>query len=601
MPTRDLQVTAGTDDARNAAGNGAFNATVTTQHLGLNAGVDYWAGLRFVNVAVPQGAVIRSASLDLYSSGVAAGTSAPVVFHGEKSANPATFSNTTAGKPEGRARTTAAVTKTFDPARWNPEIGFGIDVVDVTPLVQEIVNQPAFASGNAIALVGHNNGAADNNYIGFNTHDFTGNLRGAKLTITYGSTTPPPTGVGAVQDGGTIAVSWTDGSTTETGYEVGRRRGDGGWHLRATLPAGATGWTDTDVAAGYTYTYRVRPLLPGGPSDWLSSSAVTTTGTKAWTAWIEAWLFPGPPAEDADEEYRDGRVIHVLKPEYHRVEDDGTMSVRSEEELGENGYSPANAADVRAHSDEQYDTVSCGDFGMIAMLDSPAKRAAAISTLVDFCVDSGFTGVCVDFERFGTWTAAVHGDYKAWLRTLGTALHDEGKKLQICGPPITNEDEQNRYEWAYEDFATTTEVDRVVMMLYDYQYDEGVGQSVQPAQWARNGCAWLLARIPDVDRIGVGLPNYGYHGPIGTYEITPDTKDASLTHPGHTTATRNADGEMTWTNGDDDNTYVYQDSAGINTKRELIEDEGIKHISVWHLGGNDWFTGRAEMTWPDGE
>ncbi|MET1072458.1 MAG: hypothetical protein ABWY11_07425, partial [Umezawaea sp.] len=165
MPTRDLQVAASTDDARNAAGNGMFNATVTTQHLGRNAGIDYWAGLRFANVAVPQGAVIQSASLDLYSSGVAAGSSVPVVFHGEKSANPAAFSNTTAGKPEGRTRTAATVTKTFDPAQWNPETGFGVDVVDVTALVQEIVDQPAFASGNAIALIGHDNGAANNNFI----------------------------------------------------------------------------------------------------------------------------------------------------------------------------------------------------------------------------------------------------------------------------------------------------------------------------------------------------------------------------------------------------------------------------------------------------
>lgn len=596
MPTRFLQVTASTDDARNVAGNGAFNATVTTQHLGRHAGVDHWTGLRFVNVAVPQGAVIQGAALNLYSSGVAAGSSVPVVLYGEKSPDAAAFSNTTAGKPEGRPRTTATVTKTFDPARWQPETGFDIDVVDVTALVQEIVNQPDFASGNAIALVGHGHGAADNNYIGFNTYDFTGNLRGAKLAITYSSSTPAPTGVSAVQDGDTVVVSWADTADTGAGCEIGRRRGNGGWYLMTTRPANATSWTDSDVAAGYTYTYRVRSLRSGDASEWLSSGAITMTGAKAWTAWIEAWLYPGPPAEDADEEYRDGRTIHVLKPEYHRLEDDGTVTLLVETPDTENAYSLVNAADVRAHSHEQYDTVSGSDVGMIAMLDDPSKRDAAITTLVSFCVDNDITGVCIDFEPIGSWTPAEYSEYKAWLRALGTALHAEGRKLQICGPAITDDVEQSRYVWSYEDFATMAEVDRVVMMLYDYQYDEGVGESVQPAQWARNGCAWIRERIPDLDRIGVGLPTYGYHGPTGTYSATIDTKDQSLTYPGHTTATRNPDGEMTWTSGA--NTYVYQDTAGINAKRELLEDEGITYISVWHLGGNDWFTGRAELPWP---
>jgi hypothetical protein len=77
-------------------------------------------------------------------------------------------------------------------------------------------------------------------------------------------------------------------------------------------------------------------------------------------------------------------------------------------------------------------------------------------------------------------------------------------------------------------------------------------------------------RIHDVNRIGIGLPTYGYHGTVGTYSIELDTKDMSLTNPA--TATRNPDGEMTWTTGD--TTHVYQNSTGINAKRQLLEDEG---------------------------
>ena len=70
MPTLSLQVAASSDDACNISGNGTFNATVVTMHLGQTGGQDYWNGWRWLNVAIPQGSTINSATLDLYSAGV---------------------------------------------------------------------------------------------------------------------------------------------------------------------------------------------------------------------------------------------------------------------------------------------------------------------------------------------------------------------------------------------------------------------------------------------------------------------------------------------------------------------------------------------------
>jgi hypothetical protein len=39
-------------------------------HLGQTGGQDYWNGWRWLNVAIPQGSTINSATLDLYSAGV---------------------------------------------------------------------------------------------------------------------------------------------------------------------------------------------------------------------------------------------------------------------------------------------------------------------------------------------------------------------------------------------------------------------------------------------------------------------------------------------------------------------------------------------------
>lgn len=183
MSTLSLQVTASADDARNVNGNGTFTSTQVSQRLGDDAGTDVWGGWRWLNVTVPQGATINSATLDLFSAGTGVGTTAKGIFYGEKSANAVTFSNTTANKPEGRARTTANVQKDFDVATWATS-GFGRELVDVATLIQEIVNQATWASGNALVLVGHNNASVSNNNIGYSTYDSAA-ARGAKLNIDY--------------------------------------------------------------------------------------------------------------------------------------------------------------------------------------------------------------------------------------------------------------------------------------------------------------------------------------------------------------------------------------------------------------------------------
>lgn len=192
--TLTLNVSASSDDARNVSGNGTFNSTVVTQHLGILSSTDYWNGFRWLNVTVPQGATITSATIDLFSAGVSAGTTVELIFYGVDEDDAATFANNTDNKPEGKARTTASVTKTITVANWSStgfQSGSNIDVKD---LVQEIVNRPGWTSGNALAIVGHDNGSTGtNSYVGHSTYDRAAD-RGAKLSIEY-EDTPPATDI----------------------------------------------------------------------------------------------------------------------------------------------------------------------------------------------------------------------------------------------------------------------------------------------------------------------------------------------------------------------------------------------------------------------
>ncbi len=324
----------------------------------------------------------------------------------------------------------------------------------------------------------------------------------------------------------------------------------------------------------------------------LASPGYVNAEESAWRSFVQGWIYPGAPACDAGKEIADGRVLHVLKAEYYRLNDAGRLVLRTASRDGCNGYSAANAAAVKKFSQHQYVTVSGGTIGMRAMTSNATLRTQAVSALTTFIRAIGFSGVELDFEGFGSWTAADYRNYKQFVRELGEALHADGRRLLVDGPPISNQTEQGYYQWRYEDFNALP-VDQIVVMAYDYQYDYGAGSPVAPNAWVVGIIRWVKQRIPDTDRIVIGMPSYGYHGFTGQYRITIDTLEQSKQFPGFTTARRDPiSHEMHWQSGD--TSYFTQDTISLNRKRELIESEGIKHISVWHLGGNAWFSGKTE-------
>lgn len=301
----------------------------------------------------------------------------------------------------------------------------------------------------------------------------------------------------------------------------------------------------------------------------------------------QAWIYPGEPACNVINEIADGRKVHILKPEYATLDSHGALKFINAEE-GCNGFSAENLAYLKKHSQEQYMTVSGHLVEMAAFFSHTSMLSENIKKLVDFVVTNNMTGVELDFEDFSAWSNIDYQNYLKFVAQLGQELAKHDKKLMIDGPAIANSEQQGWYKWKYEDFNSLP-VSYIVVMAYDYQADQGVGQPISPIKWVEESAKWALAKMTDDSKLVIGLPSYGYEGVLNSYTARILTKSQmeALVDLGKLIRDEESKELIGTINN---KTYVLNDRISLDSKLQILRGIGINNVSVWHLGGNDWFS-----------
>jgi hypothetical protein len=147
--SQDIGITSGNDDAKQRASNTVV--TNSWRHpLGYDGTEQLEIGLRFPGLNVPRNATVTAAWIQFEADKSNSGTSALSV-KAELSANAAAFS-TTNGNISSRPLTPASVS--WSPANWTQgDRGAAQKTPDLKTLVQAVVNQGTWNSGNAIVFV----------------------------------------------------------------------------------------------------------------------------------------------------------------------------------------------------------------------------------------------------------------------------------------------------------------------------------------------------------------------------------------------------------------------------------------------------------------
>lgn len=111
-------------------------------------------GIRFTNVTIDQGVDIASASVQFQTDETDTGP-VTITIQGQLSTNAAAFTTAVNNVSNVGTRPRTVASETWSPADWNTvgEAGANQRTVDISSIIEEIVGQPGWSSGNAIVLI----------------------------------------------------------------------------------------------------------------------------------------------------------------------------------------------------------------------------------------------------------------------------------------------------------------------------------------------------------------------------------------------------------------------------------------------------------------
>ncbi|MBL8159284.1 DNRLRE domain-containing protein [Candidatus Saccharibacteria bacterium] len=265
----DRRVATPRDDAVEGSGGSVVTEGGT---LGLINPSVRMAGLRFSNVNVPRGAVIKRAYIQFTADGISA-DEARLMLYGQQADDAQPFAAAYRNMSI-RARTAASVA--WAPAPWTADgqSGAAQQTPDIAPIIQEIVDRPGWHDGNALSiLIAGNGGRLAKAFDGSSTQSPVLHVEFDKdIAVPDAPADLWAVGLSSSQ----VQLDWP--AVSDAGGVAGYRiyRGD-----RLVGTASGTSFIDGDLSANNNYTYSVVAYDFAGNASDSSIVAAVKTGAEA--------------------------------------------------------------------------------------------------------------------------------------------------------------------------------------------------------------------------------------------------------------------------------------------------------------------------------
>lgn len=144
------------------------------------------------------------------------------------------------------------------------------------------------------------------------------------------------------------------------------------------------------------------------------------------------------------------------------------------------------------------------------MVNNMEVQQTLIANILDTIAQKGFRGVDIDFEYILAEDRVPFAEFVANIRT---AVNEAGYPVSVALAPKTS-DNQPGLLYGGKDYALLGEAaDSVLLMTYEWGYTYGPPMGVAPINKVREVVDYAITRIP-VEKINLGIPNYGYDWPL---------------------------------------------------------------------------------------
>ncbi|MGE5606535.1 MAG: glycosyl hydrolase family 18 protein [Bacteroidota bacterium] len=235
------------------------------------------------------------------------------------------------------------------------------------------------------------------------------------------------------------------------------------------------------------------------------------------------------------------------------------------------------------------------------IINNPVDRYEHVREILELVIENEYDGIDIDYENLPITDTE---GFSAFIRELGTALHDHGKLLSVALHPKTTTEANWSGPGAQDWVVMAQYADELKIMVYDFHWISYHAGPIAPLDWLRDVLEYAATIPEDKGKIIIGLPLYGYDwGPEGiakalTYNDTiklmteRNVYSASREHVDDSEDfcrfyTDNNEPHFQYQLNGATHTVYFQDVQAIEKRVAIVKEypELVKGIDFWRLGG----------------
>lgn len=222
------------------------------------------------------------------------------------------------------------------------------------------------------------------------------------------------------------------------------------------------------------------------------------------------------------------------------------------------------------------------------VVNNPDIQQTLINNLLYTISSKGYEGVDIDFEYILADDRIAFAEFVANVRS---SVNAAGYPVSVALAPKTSDDQPGLL-YGGKDYALLGEAaDHVLLMTYEWGYTYGPPMAVAPINKVRQVVDYAITRIP-VEKINLGIPNYGYDWPLPYERGVTRARTISNTEAVQIAIENNAVIEFdevamspffTYERDGTAHEVWFEDVRSLREKFSLVQEYNLRGIGYWQI------------------